>query len=198
MDKKYPNPPVRWWCGGYCAPTESTVYGAAFGAYPIGTCSAWGWILTAIMAHFIAFSASLWWEIYFLRIKRILFWRETSVQKGLFGSIRWYVREIYTLRLCYGLLDDCFEVGGWVSFMPILTDSEMSIRVVSAVPWFVDRAGPAEIRIFFQPSQEIVIKKMRENSEHVGGLPVEGILKFNHFQMYDEITRDWMIQELNK
>lgn len=50
--------------------------------------------------------------------------------------------------------------------------------------------GRREIRIFFQPSQEIVIKKMRENSEHVGGLPVEGILKFNHFQMYDEITRD--------
>lgn len=139
MDKKYPNnPPVRWWCGGYCAPTKSTVYGAAFGAYPIGTCSAWGWILTAIMAHFIAFSASLWWEIYFLRI---LFLRETSVQKGLFGRIRWYVREIYTLRLCYGLLDDCFEVGGWVSFMPILTDSEMSIRGVSPVPWFVERSG---------------------------------------------------------
>lgn len=53
------------------------------------------------------------------------------------------MREIYTLRLCYGLLDDCFEVGGWVSFMPILTDSEMSIRGVSAVPWFVERAGPA-------------------------------------------------------
>ena len=48
-------------------------------------------------------------------------------------------------------------------------------------------SGRRDIRIFFQPPQQIVIEKTRELSEYVGGLPVEGILKLNHFQLHDEM-----------
>lgn len=98
------HPPVRWWCGGYCAPTKSTVYGAAFGAYPIGTCSVWGWILTATMAHFIAFSASLWWEIYFCGS---CFWEKLQFKKdSLEGLDDMCVRYIH-----WDYVTDCWMIA---------------------------------------------------------------------------------------
>ena len=69
--------------------------------------------------------------------------------------------------------------SAWCRYLPTV------VRCQSVVSQLL--SGRRDIRIFFQPPQQIVIEKTRELSEHVGGLPVEGILKLNHFQLHDEM-----------